>query len=913
MAMTPDGNMAACSCYNGTLAIWDLRTRSCIALIDAHKEGATAVSITADGRWVLSGGEDCTLRLWNVEKRCCVRTLREGHLGKVTWVAFDPVGPTALSGHFVDPDDMNTAARLLNVWDLSEGRIVHSYWQFNSVASAAMVPDGRIVVTRDHDGRMYFWYRGQNKPFRELQTDGTFGGGVAITADGTMAVSCEKYGHLRLWRVCTGELMAEYGVQPIVESLGMAIDGSVVIAGSSWGSEIAIIDLRTCGKARNRQTAEEPILEVALLGDACRILATGTNKTRSIWTPGPEGKVQREQSLEGTYESVHFEPRKRVFAAIGEDFSFKAWQADTGKTILNLKGFPHHFSCATWVAEGSIAVLARFDGTLQMWDLDAVVRRAEIRRHRRVGNSGGRVAVAALPSQRYATSWGSDRTLRVLDLAEGNCQATVPVNDGARLWDWTPDGKVLFLTTSGGGLRAMWSPPTRGSADLVPPVRDTDWCEVTSDGRHLLVLHSQEEEKVLGLWSLQKLCWVSTVKFGPGSFKKLSLAPDCGTVWVHDHLDGSIRVWGLPENELLACYYDPDQAYAMSQVTPDGRCAIGTQSGGVKLLRLVNAEMGASFVTATYRWQYARRGGEWDSAPSAQCPACRRRFSAPGAALSAIDDIHRDADLISGKVPCWRLPDRAWDLPALRSTCPYCGLAVRFNPFIWDDRSGYRWRGLQDTTNTGNSARTWRESFKGITVHCNDRGDVAAEMLVSPIEDVRAWMTWSRSGRQRCVICRNKGESYGVQTHVGPLCAVCAESTLEACADAVDLDQQPAEWFVDALSPQAGLFERLTVLWRFNEIMRSARTQWSQHMREQLLRYLVGNLGYVGKHRLAHRVRDVACQRCVETGNEVLGSLLSCNRRMPWQLVANVMQAAVQIAPEREECNAPQKLDRWLS
>ena len=83
---------------------------------EGHTYGVNSVSISPDGRWVLSGGSvnDNTLRLWELSTGQCVRTF-EGHTSEINSVNFSSDGRWALSG---SGSDDNT----LRLWDLGETR-----------------------------------------------------------------------------------------------------------------------------------------------------------------------------------------------------------------------------------------------------------------------------------------------------------------------------------------------------------------------------------------------------------------------------------------------------------------------------------------------------------------------------------------------------------------------------------------------------------------------------------------------------------------------------------------------------------------------------------------------------------------------------------------------------------------------
>jgi WD40 repeat protein len=77
-----------------------------------HTEEIWAVAISPDGRRVISGSQDSTLRVWDLADDRCVATLK-GHTASVRGVAVHPDGRRAISG---------SQDGTLRVWDLEGGR-----------------------------------------------------------------------------------------------------------------------------------------------------------------------------------------------------------------------------------------------------------------------------------------------------------------------------------------------------------------------------------------------------------------------------------------------------------------------------------------------------------------------------------------------------------------------------------------------------------------------------------------------------------------------------------------------------------------------------------------------------------------------------------------------------------------------
>ncbi len=93
---------------SGLLHLWELFTGGRLRTFVGHQGAVTSVCLSFDGRFALSGSTDATVRLWDVAGGPCLRTFA-GHADAVTSVAFSADGRYALSA---------SADRTLKVWIL---------------------------------------------------------------------------------------------------------------------------------------------------------------------------------------------------------------------------------------------------------------------------------------------------------------------------------------------------------------------------------------------------------------------------------------------------------------------------------------------------------------------------------------------------------------------------------------------------------------------------------------------------------------------------------------------------------------------------------------------------------------------------------------------------------------------------
>jgi WD40 repeat protein len=232
LAISPDGTQAAAASDDGTLTLLNLANRKITHHLEGHSGPILDIAFSPDGRQLVSGSADTTMILWNVSTEDPTLTFT-GHASSIQGVAFLPDGQRILS---VSSD---LSYRL---WDAASSSELQRRESGGRPSGMTLSPDGRTVLSRvDHT--IETWDLVQwNTPHRRLLGHVGKIMDVAISSDGSLALSTGDDGTVRIWNLHgEGDLQLN-NIGFSATGVAVAPDGNALAIGV-WGDDSMIWDL----------------------------------------------------------------------------------------------------------------------------------------------------------------------------------------------------------------------------------------------------------------------------------------------------------------------------------------------------------------------------------------------------------------------------------------------------------------------------------------------------------------------------------------------------------------------------------------------------------------------------------------------------------------------------------------------
>lgn len=346
--------------------------------------------------------------------------------------------------------------------------LVHHAAEVRGVAVSA---DGTRAVTTGRDGDVVVWDVASGVPQATWSGGGALNG-AALTPDGRFLAAGDDGGAALVWDLAEvdGDVLPDPVVLdedgPVV-AVALTDDGSQLVTGGAAGVGLWAV---APGARRNLASSDETVDGVAVSGDGRYAAAADRDGTVLVWdlqaSPGaPATELRHDEGV----RAVAFTPDGRVVTG-ADDFVVRVWDTAGGEETAELRGHTSRVWSIAVSPDGDAAVSSGDDGQVLLWDLAGTSAAVALRGHaggvRAVAfgldgliASGGTDGAAVLwnarsPLERRALR-GHETSVRDVAFRPGGVELASAGEDGRMIvWDLVT-GQPRFADSMPGAVQAL--------------------------------------------------------------------------------------------------------------------------------------------------------------------------------------------------------------------------------------------------------------------------------------------------------------------------------------------------------------------------------------------------------------------------------------------------------------------------
>jgi RNA polymerase sigma factor (sigma-70 family) len=413
VTFTPDSKTLGARSFDGITRLWDIATgKELLSLGESPGPRGmsltdslngvlqmTNVAFSADGKTMISAGQDSTIRLWDVSNG--KETAKEsvsvaGHQGAIRTLAVAADGRTVATR-----GQDNTIRR----WDAATGKETGQFRIPAGATVSSFSPDGKLLAFNDSEENVYLWDVTTGKERRRFEGKAAITD-FAFSADGKTLAGKTIAHQLVFWDVASGQAMQRMRkpdeaadevriflnvpfdqTQATVPSLLFSPDGRLIackehhrglltfdpaIKDLTQGDEtrIHLWDVRSRKKLRTLEGPKEGTAAFTFSPDGKTLAVANRDQTITLWetlTGKPRGQFDG-PSAKATPTFLAYSPDGRTLAAGCADNAIRFYDAVTGRALGEFKGHQGEISCLTYSADGRSIVSGSSDTTAIVWN-----------------------------------------------------------------------------------------------------------------------------------------------------------------------------------------------------------------------------------------------------------------------------------------------------------------------------------------------------------------------------------------------------------------------------------------------------------------------------------------------------------------------------------------------------------------
>jgi WD40 repeat protein len=282
-----------------------------------HFDSISSITITPNGKYVVSASLDDTIKIWDIESKECLKTIKSNE-ETIDILKVTPDGKyiVAVSVH----------NNIIKIWDFKNGELLN---KINvSTYSIDITPDSKHIITGSSSKDIKIWDLKSGECLKTLKGHSKTISSVLISSSGKYLISTDISNMIKIWSA----------------------------------------ENTTC--LRTIKVYDEDITSIIISKDDNKILAVCNNHIIKIWDL-KSGKFLKRIDKINPKNLMRVSSDWKKIITINSENTIELWDLESGKFLKNIDNANSRKSKITIIPDMEKVIINR-DNTIEIWDLENI-------------------------------------------------------------------------------------------------------------------------------------------------------------------------------------------------------------------------------------------------------------------------------------------------------------------------------------------------------------------------------------------------------------------------------------------------------------------------------------------------------------------------------------------------------------